>query len=608
MCGLVGAIASNDVIKTLIEGLKYLEYRGYDSAGIAILDSKNQLQRIRVTEQISVLESLVKESNLHANIGIAHTRWATHGSPILKNAHPHIAGNRIAIVHNGIIENYQSLHKKLIAAGVTLESETDTELVAHLIYQKVQAGKTLLEAAQQTAKELSGTFAIGIIDSLEPNELIAMRRGSPLVIGLGTTGNYIASDVLALLNVTKEFILLEDGDIAKIGKNNINIYDENLNVVKRKNFQWNHDNEIKDKGKYEHYMLKEIFEQPKAINAVLEGHITKDHVPVEIFGVKALEIFPQIKRIHIVACGTSYYAGMVGKIWLEELAHLPCQVEIASEYRYRHKVIEPNTLFVTLSQSGETADTLAALRIAKKSMPTLTICNRAGSSLVRESDLAFMTNAGLEIGVASTKSFTTQLVSLLLLALALNTYHKPNKLLVTEILKALSHIADVVQQTLDLHEAIKKLAPELKDKQHIIFLGRGIELPVAMEGALKLKEISYIHAEAFAAGELKHGPLALVDENIPVIALAPKNDILNKLKSNLEEVLAREGKLLVFADDESNLDLNKNLKVVIMPAVNKYLTPIIYIIPLQLLAYYIALFKGTNIDQPRNLAKSVTVE
>lgn len=610
MCGLVGAISHNDVLNTLVEGLKYLEYRGYDSAGIAIIDANYQLQRIRMTQKIDILEQTIKAEKLTGHIGIAHTRWATHGEPSLKNAHPHIAGNQIAIVHNGILENYQSLHEKLLADGVKIESDTDSELIAHLIYQKILAGKNLLEASQLTAKELQGTFAIGIINSDEPNQLIAIRQGSPLVIGIGKNANYIASDMFALLNLTKEFILLEDGDIAKIELDKNTIYDSNLKVVERHTIHWDHTDEIKDKGKYQHYMLKEIFEQPRAISAVLEGRTAKDHVPIEIFGVKALEIFPKIKRIQIVACGTSYFAGLVGKFWIEELAHLPCQVDIASEYRYRHRIIEPDTLFITISQSGETADTLAALRLAKKSShaSTLTICNRANSALVRESELVFMCNAGLEIGVASTKSFTTQIISLLLLSLALNSYHKPNKNLVAEIIDQLSHLSDKAQQTLDQHETIEKLAHQFTNKAHAIFLGRGMEFPIALEGALKLKEISYIHAEAFPAGELKHGPLALIDENVPIIALVPKNEVFQKFKSNLEEVLARKGKLIVFVDDNSNFAKKNNMQIIKLPTVSKFLAPIIYVIPLQLLAYYVALQKGTDIDQPRNLAKSVTVE
>lgn len=610
MCGLVGAISDTDVTKTLIEGLKYLEYRGYDSAGIAIIDADHAIQRIRVTDKIGELEKLVQAANMTGNLGLAHTRWATHGKPTLKNAHPHVAGNRIAIVHNGIIENYQKLHQELISAGITLESDTDTELVAHLILKNIEDGKSLLEAAQQTAQRLQGTYAIGLIDSLEPNQLIAMRKGSPLVIGLGKEGNYIASDMFALLSVCKNFILLEEGDIAKIEKQNITIYDETLEIADRKIIHWEQTHEIKDKGEFAHYMLKEIFEQPVAIKAALDSRVAKDHIPAEIFGIKALEIFPKIKRVQIVACGTSYYAGLVGKYWIEEIAKLSCQVEIASEYRYRQKVIEPDTLFITISQSGETADTLAALRIAKQNpeFSTLSICNRANSSLVRESELVFMTNAGLEIGVASTKSFTTQLVALLLLSMTLSTYHHADTRLIAGLIHELPHLSEKVNNVLLMHKSIEELAQNFKNKHHTIFLGRGIDLPIAMEGALKLKEISYIHAEAFAAGELKHGPLALVDENVPIIALAPKNDLFNKLKSNLEEVLARKGKIILFADGKVDFINNDKVKIIQMPSIHKLLTPILYVVPLQLLAYYVALQKGTDIDQPRNLAKSVTVE
>lgn len=610
MCGIIGAVAKQNVETSLIAGLKRLEYRGYDSAGIAIIDPHQHLQRIRTKGKIQELQRLLAIQHLLGTTGIAHTRWATHGIPSEKNAHPHMAGKQIAIVHNGILDNFQQIKADLLAQGAPLESDTDSELIAHLIYQKIQSGQTLLKAVSDTVKELTGAFAIGVIDSLEPEHMIAVRKGSPLVIGMGTEGNYIASDIIALLPITKRFIYLQEGDIADIYQDKVMIYDEGGKLARRKIHRISTHYEVASKGHYQHYMLKEIFEQPKAAQAVLSGRVTPTQVLPQIFGSVAPAILAEIKRIQIVACGTSYHAGMVGKYWLEAIGHLPCQVDIASEYRYRRPILEPKTLFLTLSQSGETADTLAALRLAKqnRNIPTLTICNVANSSIVRESQLVFLTQAGPEIGVASTKAFTTQLIALLLLSLALHHEHARDATLTKPLLDELNHLPAILAQALNLAPSIEALAKNFTNKIHTLFLGRGIMYPIALEGALKLKEISYLHAEGYAAGELKHGPLALVDANIPIIVLAPNNFLLDKLKANMQEVLARGGNMLVFTDNTSNMTHHPQINTILMPTVSEMIAPIIYAIPMQLLAYYIAVMKKTDVDQPRNLAKSVTVE
>lgn len=610
MCGIVGAIARNNAAPILISGLMRLEYRGYDSAGVAIIDPHSQnIERLRAQGKVSELQKALQDRPLKGQTGIAHTRWATHGVPSERNAHPHMSGE-IALVHNGIIENYLELKHFLQQQGYQFTSETDTEVIVHLIDYHFRNTKELLSAVQKTIPDLKGAYALGIIHSHEPGRLIGVRCGSPLVVGLGLDENFIASDALALLHIVQQFIYLEEGDIADIRQDKVSIYDSNHHRVERSIRTSEMKADIADRGEYRHFMLKEIFEQPQAISDTLEGRIIGDFVIPATFGFQAAELFPKIKRVQIVACGTSYHAGLVGKHWLECLAGIPCQAEIASEFRYRNAVVEPDTLFVTLSQSGETADTLAALRLAKNAgyAGTLAICNVPESSLVRESDLTFMTRAGAEIGVASTKAFTTQLVALLLLTIAIGKIQKikpeQEKKLVEE-LRSLSHD---MEKVLKLDSHIRELSARFADKDHALFLGRGIEFPIAMEGALKLKEISYIHAEAYPAGELKHGPLALVDKNMPVIAIAPKDELLEKLKSNLQEVRARGGELFVFTDENTDLMSSADVTLIKLPPVNKTTAPIIYTLPLQLLAYHIAVLKGTDVDQPRNLAKSVTVE
>lgn len=610
MCGIIGATGSQDVSQFLIDGLKRLEYRGYDSAGIAVITPNHDLARLRTAGRVEELQKNYDQHPIHGHTGIAHTRWATHGEPNEKNAHPHIAGNHIAIVHNGIIENHLELRDQLAQAGCQFSSETDSELIAHLVYLKLQKGIDFLTAVKALRHELNGAYAIGIICVSEPNRIIGIRHGSPLVIGKGDTANYIASDVLALAPLTQQFIYLEDGDIADITDTTITIYSHANEMIERELKHIDVKHQLADKGDFAHFMLKEIYEQPEAATATLQSRISCDQVLIEAFGVNAPAIFKQVQRVQIVACGTSYHAGLIGKQWIEEMANLPAQAEIASEFRYRKKIIEPNTLFVTLSQSGETADTLAALRLAKKSgySKTLTICNVPESSLVRESDLVLTMNAGTEIGVASTKSFTCQLIGMLLLSLALGKTHQLSKKMEEHYVNHLQQIPALLRQVLALDDVIKELAPTLKDTHHALFLARGIEYPVAMEGALKLKEISYLHAEAYPAGELKHGPLALVDEQMPVILLAPKNELLDKVKSNLEEVLSRHGKLIVFTDTKTQLQKKEGIKCVLMPEIPDEIAPVLYAVPLQLLAYHVAALKGTDIDKPRNLAKSVTVE
>ncbi len=609
MCGIVGAVAQRDVAPILIEGLKRLEYRGYDSAGMAILNNDKQLQRHRALGKVRELQALLKSQPLTGGTGIAHTRWATHGKPSEDNAHPHVSNGEVVLVHNGIIENHETLKIRLVALGYKFESETDSEIVAHLLHWHLQKNPDFLAAVRATAQELEGAFAIGFIHCSEPGRLIALRRGSPLVIGLGIGENFIASDHLALLPVAQQFIYLEEGDIADVRREQITIYDSEGKVVNRGVHVSELTHEIAEKGKYRHFMLKEIFEQPDAVTATLDGRLSKERVQEETFGENAANKLTNIKRVQIVACGTSYYAGLVGRYLLEEIG-IPCQVEIASEIRYRRAVVEPDTLFLTLSQSGETADTLAALRVAKNLgyAVTMTICNVPESSLTRESDLVLMTAAGPEIGVASTKAFTTQLTALLLLTAVLTRLHNSPIVKEKDVIDQLQLLPKKLEQVLTLDGTIKQLAKRFADKQHALFLGRGMQYPIALEGALKLKEISYIHAEAYPAGELKHGPLALVDEEMPVVVLAPNDDLLDKLKSNLQEVRARGGDVIVFADENAGIENGPGMHVITIPTVPRMLAPIVYTVPLQLLAYHVAILKGTDVDQPRNLAKSVTVE
>jgi len=610
MCGIVGAIAQRNVAGVLLEGLKRLEYRGYDSAGIAVINMAGQLEVQKTKGKVRELKKHLEKQPLLGKCGIAHTRWATHGKPDQHNAHPHTSNQEIAVIHNGIIENHEALRAQLTKQGYHFTSETDTETIAHLLHYHLHQGKPYLSAVRAAVAELEGAYALGIINKTVPGSLIAVRKGSPLVVGFGLDENFIASDNLALLGVAQEFIYLEDGDIAEVCLTDVKIYDVNDKLVKRELHSSEVQAETADKGDYRHYMQKEIFEQGRVVAATMEGRLGKDSVFEQAFGEKAPAIFEKVKRIQIVACGTSYHAGLVARYWLEELAGIPCQVEVASENRYRKTIVEEGTLFVTISQSGETADTLAALRQAQQLdyLASLVICNVPESALVRASDLVLMTHAGLEIGVASTKAFTTQLVSLLMLTIVLARYHDMDAQVEKKLVTQLKQLPELIEQTLALNETIMDLAHTFADKRHALFLGRGMQFPVALEGALKLKEISYIHAEAYPAGELKHGPLALVDKEMPVIAVAPNDELLEKIKSNLHEVRARGGQLIVFADQAAAIKNGPGINIVDVPAVSKILAPIIYTIPLQLLAYHVAVLKGTDVDQPRNLAKSVTVE
>ena len=610
MCGIVGALTERNVVPILLEGLRRLEYRGYDSAGLAVLANSQQIHLVRRQGRVANLADGVADSGVKGNIGIAHTRWATHGEPCEKNAHPHVINKRIALVHNGIIENYKQIQEKLKKDHYVINSDTDTEIVAAYIYELIDQGNSLLEAVTLVIKQLQGAFAFGILDANDPNCLIAARQGSPLVIGVGLEEYFIASDPLALQKVAQEFIYLEDGDIAKIEPEGVKIYDLSNNLVEREIHTRVFEFDVADKGKYKHFMQKEIFEQPKAVSATLIGRITQNQIFEQAFGLKAAEVFDKTKNIQIVACGTSYYSGLVAKLWFEELAGLPCQVEIASEFRYRKRVIPVDTLFITISQSGETADTLAALRSTDADgkhayCGKLAICNVPESSLVRESDLVLLTQAGIEVGVASTKAFTTQLVSLLMLAFALG---KRRKVLEQSYIKELQRLPEILSGVLKIDKEIEELAFFFEDKQHALFLGRGLNFPIALEGALKLKEISYIHAEAYAGGELKHGPLALVDKHMPVVVIAPSDHLIGKIQSNIEEVYARGGQLIVITSVDSNIAAKPGMKFLYLPKVSSILNPIIYTLPMQLLAYHVAVLKGTDVDHPRNLAKSVTVE
>lgn len=610
MCGIIGAVAKHDVTPVLLEGLKRLEYRGYDSAGVTVIDSENHFQRLRTSGKVKYLQKLLEKNPIAGSTGIAHTRWATHGKPNEQNAHPHIAGNEIAIVHNGIIENHQALRSKLLSKNCEITSETDSELIAHLTHLQVAQGKDLLTAMRHVSHEIDGAYAIALLHRSEPGRMIAIRKSSPLVIGLGEQSNYVASDALVLLPLTNRIIYLEDGDIADISADKVVIYDSEDNCVTREIHVIEQSQDAVSKGNYAHFMLKEIFEQPDAVAKTLQGRLSARHVMSEAFGIKAPEMFRRTQHVLIVACGTSYHAGLVAKFWIEEIAGISCQVEIASEYRYRHKIVESDTLFVTISQSGETADTLAALRSAKKHhyLGTLAICNMPVSSLVRESDLVLMTDAGPEIGVASTKSFTCQLTGLLMLAITLGSHKNLDTGTEMNLIKRLYSLPNLLEQVLKLDASIKKIATDFQDKQDTLFLARGILYPVAKEGALKLKEISYIHAEACPAGELKHGTLALVNPNIPIVVLVPGDDLVTKIQSNLEEIATRGGDLILFADQRLKFENNYVMRIIQVPPIDRLLAPIVYAVPMQLLAYYVALLKGTDIDQPRNLAKSVTVE
>lgn len=610
MCGIVGAVAERDVVPIIIEGLRRLEYRGYDSAGIAVVNDASCLDRERILGKVQALADALQQRPLNGNLGIAHTRWATHGKPSEKNAHPHICKKGVAVVHNGIIENHEQLRRTQLEQGYEFTSETDTEVVVHQIYNHQSEGKDLLQATRATLAELEGAYALGVVSNSEQGRLIAARRGSPLVIGIGIGENFIASDVAALLPVTRRFIFLEEGDIADISRDGITIYDESGAVVTREEVESALSADSTERGQYRHYMLKEIHEQPQAIAETLEGRVADGRVLDASFGPDAAAIFDRIKSVQIIACGTSYHAGMVARNWFEGVAGVPCRVEVASEFRYRHPVPDPDALIVVISQSGETADTLAALRAAKEwgYGPSVAICNVPESSLSREAALTLMTRAGPEIGVASTKAFSTQLVALLLLVTAVGRRHRIDAEREASIVRQLLALPRHVEKALELDEAIRQLAERFVDKYHALFLGRGVQYPVAMEGALKLKEISYIHAEAYPAGELKHGPLALVDEEMPVIAVAPNDELLEKLKSNLEEVRARGGELYVFADHDSGMYSGEQIHVMTVPPGGGHVAPIIFTLPLQLLAYHVAVLKGTDVDQPRNLAKSVTVE
>ncbi|MFV0889200.1 glutamine--fructose-6-phosphate transaminase (isomerizing) [Metapseudomonas otitidis] len=610
MCGIVGAVAERNITAILVEGLKRLEYRGYDSAGVAVLDNQGGLQRRRRVGKVSELEQALAAEPLAGRLGIAHTRWATHGAPTEHNAHPHFSGD-LALVHNGIIENHEPLREHLKGLGYVFTSDTDTEVIVHLLDHHLSNLGDLTEALKVVVRELHGAYGLAVISRSQPDRLVAARSGSPLVIGLGLGENFLASDQLALRQVTDRFMYLEEGDIAEIHRDQVRIWDSAGQPVQREQVQYHEGAEAADKGEYRHFMLKEIHEQPKVVQRTLEGRLGADHVLVNAFGPRAAELFAKVRNVQIVACGTSYHAGMVARYWLEELAGIPCQVEVASEFRYRKVVVQPDTLFVTISQSGETADTLAALRNARAGgyLASLAICNVGTSSLVRESDLTLLTLAGPEIGVASTKAFTTQLVALLLLTLSLGQVRgNLDKAREAELVEALRRLPTHLGEALAMDKTVEKVAELFAEKHHTLFLGRGAQYPVAMEGALKLKEISYIHAEAYPAGELKHGPLALVDADMPVVTVAPNNELVEKLKSNLQEVRARGGELIVFADRQAGIDNGPGTHVVAMPHTVDILAPILYTLPLQLLSYYVAVLKGTDVDQPRNLAKSVTVE
>jgi glucosamine--fructose-6-phosphate aminotransferase (isomerizing) len=611
MCGIVGAVAQRDVVPILIEGLRRLEYRGYDSAGVAVLNGTGTIKRLRTVGKVRMLQDAIGSDPAHGQLGIAHTRWATHGVPSERNAHPHISRDGIAIVHNGIIENHEELRDELTRAGYEFTSETDTEVIAHRIHYHLQQTHELFKAVRATVAELEGAYALAVIAQNDPERIILAREGCPVVVGIGEGENFVASDVAALLPVTRKFVFLEEGDVCEIRRDSYRVLDNQGNSVQRPVRESELSADAAEKGEYPHYMLKEIHEQPRAVAQTLEERVAGGKLLEAAFGPAAQAVFAKTEAVRIVACGTSYHAATVAKYFIEQICRLPCWVEIASEYRYRNPVVPRNTLFVSVSQSGETADTLAALRLAKQAgyLSQLAICNVPESSLVRESELVMLTRAGPEIGVASTKAFTTQLAALGMLVVALAKFHGADAERERGLVQRLLGIPALIEATLKLDPVVKDLAGRFVDKHHALFLGRGAMHPIAMEGALKLKEISYIHAEAYPAGELKHGPLALVDEDMPIITIAPNNDLLEKLKSNLQEVRARGGELFVFADPESGMKNSDGVTVIEMPRhVSYFQAPAVYTIPLQLLAYHVAILKGTDVDQPRNLAKSVTVE
>jgi len=611
MCGIVGAVAGRDIVPVLIEGLRRLEYRGYDSAGVAVLNGSGEMQRRRTVGKVRMLQEALEAEPTHGGLGIAHTRWATHGVPSERNAHPHISRDGIAIVHNGIIENHDELRDELKRLGYEFSSETDTEVIAHRIHYHRKVTGDLFKAVRATVAELEGAYALAVISRDDPDRIVLAREGCPVVVGLGEGENFVASDVAALLPVTRRFVFLEEGDVGEIRRNSFRIIDRDGNTVARREWLSEQSADAAEKGAFPHYMLKEIYEQPSAVAHTLEERVAGGKLLEAAFGPAAQAVFAKTEAVRIVACGTSFHAATVARYFIEQICRLPCWVEIASEYRYRNPVVPKNTLFVSVSQSGETADTLAALRLAKQAgyLSQLAICNVPESSLVRESELVMLTRAGPEIGVASTKAFTTQLAALGMLVVALAKFHSADAERERGLVHRLLGIPSLIESTLALDGTIRELAKRFADKQHALFLGRGAMHPIAMEGALKLKEISYIHAEAYPAGELKHGPLALVDANMPVIAIAPNNDLLEKLKSNLQEVRARGGELYVFADPESGLASSEGVTVIQMPRhVSYFQAPAVYTVPLQLLAYHCAILKGTDVDQPRNLAKSVTVE
>ncbi|WP_417439877.1 glutamine--fructose-6-phosphate transaminase (isomerizing) [Idiomarina abyssalis] len=610
MCGIVGATSERRVTGILLEGLKRLEYRGYDSAGVAVIDADKHLKSVRRTGKVQELKDAIDQNPLDGTIGIAHTRWATHGGVTEANAHPHRSEDQIAVVHNGIIENHERLREELKAEGYVFNSQTDTEVIAHLIHHERKTHGDLLAAVKSAVRQLEGAYGTVVMDTQYPERLVVARSGSPLVIGVGIGENFVASDQLALLPVTRQFIYLEEGDVADINRTEIDIYDSEGNAVEREVVESDVSYDAGGKGEYRHFMLKEIYEQPIAVRNTLEGRLSETSVLDNAFGENAADILKGIEHVQIVACGTSYHAGMVARYWLESMANVSCNIEIASEFRYRKSYVHPNSLLVTISQSGETADTLAALRLSKELgyKGSLTICNVGSSSMVRESDLAFLTRAGAEIGVASTKAFTTQLTGLLMLTLGIGKYRGMPEQQQQAVVHALQALPAKLEEAVSLADEIEELAQDFANKEHSLFLGRGNQYPIAMEGALKLKEISYIHAEAYAAGELKHGPLALIDEEMPVIVVAPNNDLLEKLKSNVEEVRARGGLMYVFADKNARFKGDESLNVLNVCHCDEVIAPIVYTVPLQLLSYYVALIKGTDVDQPRNLAKSVTVE
>jgi len=610
MCGIVGAVAERNVVPILMHGLRRLEYRGYDSAGIAIATGDG-ITRLRRLGKVKELQSALDETSLTGNCGISHTRWATHGAPSELNAHPHMSNSDVVVVHNGIIENFEELRDGLKKNGYEFESETDTEVIAHLVHRHLEKSGDLVNAVQETVAELEGAYALAIMSKSDPNKIVLARAGGPVVVGLGEGENFVASDVSALLPVTRNFMFLEEGDIAVVELKRVQIFDKDGNEVERPVKESELTADAAERGDFKHYMQKEIHEQAEAVARTLEDRIANGKVLDAAFGPEANNVLDNTRGVHIIACGTSYHAGLIARYWIEDLCKLPCSVEIASEYRYRSPVVPDGTLFITISQSGETADTLAALRAAgsKNYVSTLTVCNVPESSMVRESELVVMTRAGPEIGVASTKAFTTQLAALSLLTIALARRNGLGAEEESELVEQLAGLPTLIEDVLTLDSAIESLAKHFADKHHALFLGRGVQNPVAMEGALKLKEISYIHAEAYAAGELKHGPLALVDEDMPVIAVAPEDDLLEKLKSNLQEVRARGGQLFVFADPRVQFSDRFATHTMRMPSrIEDFQAPILYTIPLQMLAYHVAVLKGTDVDQPRNLAKSVTVE